>query len=375
MEGRGAEQRMRQWNDKILRLIRRGRKFPGVLIAIILAFCVSGVFISMAGVEPVRAFWVMFSGALGSLNGISQVMIKATPLILIGLGICIGLKGNLTNLGGDGQLIVGAIAAAMIGLALKDALAPGLVQLCALVGAMLAGGLWGMLVGLLRAHFNMNVIITTIMFNYITNYLLGYAVQGPLKAPGSFLPQTAALPEKIYLPPLIPGLRLHAGIVVAFVMAVLVYLFLRYTVWGYRIQVIGNAPKAAVYSGVNAKRYIVLIMFLCGALSGAAGMVEMYGVYYRGIAGIGSGVGFTAVSAALLAGSNPLMLLITSVFFGVISAGANMMQVTMGIPKSVINITQGTIILFALLIPAFQWIMHSIVSRRPRRPVPVSKEA
>ena len=304
-----------RWKSRLARAARSIRNLPAILITIGLAFCVSGAFIGMAGVDPIETFSIMFTGALGNLNGISQVMIKATPLILIGLGICIGLKGNLTNLGGDGQLIVGAIASAMAGLALKDTLPPILVQICALIIAVLAGGFWGSLVGMLKAYFNMNVIITTIMFNYITNYLLTYAVQGPLKAPGSFLPQTAALPSSIYLTSLIPGLRMHVGIAIAAVMAILVYLFLNYTVVGYRIQVLGNAPKAAAYSGVNAKRYTVLIMFLCGAFSGLAGMVEMYGVYYRGIAGIGNGVGFTAVSAALLAGNNPLVLLITSVFF------------------------------------------------------------
>ena len=332
-------------------LLRQLQGLAAILLSILLAFCISGIFISLAGKSPIYAFSTMITGALGSASGLSQVLIKSTPILLIGLGVCIGLRGGLTNLGGDGQLIMGAMAAIMIGVALDGMLAAPLVRILAFIGGALAGGIWGGLVGLLKAKFHMNVIITTIMLNYITNYLLSYAVQGPLKAEGSYLPQTQTLPQELRLPGILPGIRAHMGVVYALILAVGVYLFLRHTDWGYQIRVLGQAPRAAEYAGVRPQRYTIFIMFLAGAFAGAAGMIEMYGVYYRGISGIRDGVGFTAVSAALLAGSHPLLLIPASLFFGMLSAGANVMQVNVGIPNSVVNITQGTIILFALISP------------------------
>lgn len=336
-------------------------------LAICLAFAVCALFIAAAGVSPVAAFGSMIKGVFGSTLGLNQMILKATPLIMIGLGVCVALKGNLTNLGGDGQLIAGAIASIMVGLQLKDKLPIPVIWIIAFICASAAGALWGLAVGAMKAYFNMNVIITAIMINYITDYLLTWAVQGPLKPAESFLPQTENLPKEMHLPSIIGNSRAHIGFIVALIFVFIVYFFLKKHVMGYRIQVIGNSPGAAGYSGISSKNYTLLIMGLSGAFSGAAGMIEMYGVYYRGIAGIANGVGFTAVSAALLCNRNPLVLIITALFFGFISAGANSMQVAQGIPNSVVGITQGVIILLTLLAPFFTKLALNKIEQRSNR--------
>lgn len=328
------------------------------------AFLVASIFILSAKVNPFVAFWYIMSGAFGSLQGFSEALVKSTPIILVGLGICIGLQGGFSNLGGEGQIIIGAIASTMVGIWLDGKIPPVLLFPLVMAAAMIAGGIWGGIAGFLRAKYGMNVVIVTIMLNYIAMHLLSFLLDGPIKSKSAFLPQTDPVPKNLVIPPIVKGLRVHFGLILAIALALTLYFVLRRTIWGYRVAALGQSPKAAEYAGVNTSFYTTFVMFMAGAFAGLAGMVEIYAIHFRIIGEISGGYGFIGMSAALLANKNPLLLLITSLFFGALTAGANIMQVILHIPNSIINITQGIIILFIVISPGAQMLYKKYQSSR-----------
>ena len=334
-----------------------------ILGSVLAALLIAALFISRAGVSPISAFSAMFRGAFGTAAGIGDVMLKATPIILVGLGVCISLSGGHSNLGGDGQLIMGGLFSAMIGITLKGTVPNALLYPMVVLTAIVAGGIWGGIAGILKMRFGMSTIIVTIMLNYIAANLLTFFVEGPFKGADSYLPQTAPVPKAFELAKLMPGMRANFGFIIALVLSVAVYYMLRHMVIGYRIRALGQAPKAAAYAGVRSDRYAFWLMFIAGAFAGFAGMIEIYGVHFRVLDGIASGYGFLGISAALLANNNPLALILSSIFFGALKVGANSMQVKMQIPTSIVNITQGIIILFMMISPGIKALFAAKVSR------------
>lgn len=347
----------RMKNKKLLHTIRT------LLISVVAAFLVSLVFIAALGVDPFVAYWKMISGALGKPSGIFEILAKATPLTIMGLGISIGLRGGLSNLGGDGQFYVGALCAVCVGLYLPQNLPAPLIWLLAAAVAVVAGGFWGGMAGFLKSRFNTNEVIITIMLNYVAQYIVSYLVSGPLQAPGG-IPQTMALETHYYLPKLMTGSRAHWGILMALVLAIAVRFIFRRTTLGYRIEAVGAAPEAAIYGGINKGAFSVLILFLSGAFCGLAGMIEVYGTYYRVMEGITTSFGFTAMLIALLARLDPFAVIFGSLFISMLTVGANSMQISLNVPTSIVNVVQSLIILFILIMPGIE---SSLRQRRARR--------
>ena len=319
-----------------------------IILAIILAFIVSGIFIAFFGANPFLAFYSMGKGVFGRVNGIAEMMVKATPLLIIALGVAIAFKGGLINLGGDGQFHMGALAATwvattFIGIPLV------LHIILILLSAAMAGGIWGGIAGFLKAKLGTNEVIMTIMMNFVALYFMSYLVYGPLKEPGAFIPQSKLIASSLRLFPIIPNTRAHFGIVIAIVLAVVAFIFISKTVWGYRINAVGYSPKAANYAGINTKFYTTLILALSGAFAGLAGMVEVFGIHFRLLDGINPSFGFTAIVVALLGRLHPLGIIIASLFMGALTVGANSMQVTMEVPVSIFYIIQSLVILFMLI--------------------------
>ena len=321
-----------------------------ILIAIAAAFVVSVLFIAALGVNPFAAYGAMVKGALGRSTGILEILAKATPLIIIGLGVSMAQKGGLANLGGDGQFYIGGIASVCVGLFLPESTPALLVWVLALIAAILAGGVWGGIAGVLKARFNTSEVIITIMMNYVALYFVAWLVAGPLQAPGG-IPQTRALPDVLHFPKLVAGSRAHWGIAIGLSLAVLGWFVMNKTVAGYRIETVGAAPKAAVYGGIRTKFYTVVILFVAGAFAGVAGMVEVYGSVYRVLEGITTNFGFTAMLIALLAQLNPVAVVLGSLFISMLTVGANSMQIQMNVPTSIVNVVQSLIIFFILAMP------------------------
>ncbi len=320
--------------------------FAGVLVALL----IGAAMLAILGANPVSAYATMAQGAVGSVSGITQSLVKATPLLLVGLGICIAFRANVINIGGEGQIIVGAIIATWFPLTFRAW--PGwLLMPTTLVLGFLAGAVWGFVPGILKARLQVNEILSTIMMNSIAQQFMYLLIRGPLMDPagiaaGTFLAQSARLPEQVWLPRLVPQTLLHAGAILAVLLAVVVYIFLWRTTIGYRIRAVGLNPEASRYAGINVPFYQALAMTLAGGFSGLAGAIEVIGVQHRLLDGITSGYGFTGIVAALLGGLHPLGLIPASMLFGGLLVGANEMQRAVQVPSSLINAILGLVVLF-----------------------------
>ena len=320
--------------------------------ALVCALLVGAVFILLAKSDPVKAYGVMFTGPFTSKFGISETLVRAAPLLLVGLGIVVSFRSGILNIGGEGQILIGAVTASAAAIFFSQWPAVFLLPAVLLAGC-LGGGLWGGIAGWLKARLAVNEILSTVMLNQIAAQLYIFLIRGPLIDPqqlvyGTRAPQTALMPESIWLYRLIPGTRLHTGLVLAVVMAVLVYVFLWRTTTGYRMRAVGAGPEAARYGGIRVEVYLVLAMALAGALSGLAGAVEVLGVHHRALEEISAGYGFSGIVAALFGRLHPLGTIPAAVLFGALILGADMMQRAVNIPAAIVMAVQGLVILFVV---------------------------
>lgn len=327
------------------------------VFATLAALLVGAIMLSILGVNPLVAYRALIEGAFGSQNAFAETLVRATPLLLIGVGICIAYRGNVINIGGEGQMIVGALVGVWVGLTITNI--PGWVNviLGMLMGAI-AGAIWGGIPGVLKAYFNVNEILSTVMMNAIAVQFKNYFLTGPLIDPSqaeiaSQIPQTARLDELFRLPRLWHPTRLHLGSVIAVILAILVYILLWRTTTGYRIRAVGQNPSASKYAGIKVKRYVVLALVLSGALAGLAGAIQVYGVNYRMITdgsptGFTGGAGFNGIVAALFGQLHPIITIPASVLFGALLVGANAMQRAVQIPSALITALNGLVVVFVV---------------------------
>ncbi|MEZ4675037.1 MAG: ABC transporter permease [Caldilineaceae bacterium] len=322
------------------------------VFAVLLAFCVGIILLLALGVNPFEAYYALINGALGNVSGITQALTKATPLLLVGVGICIAFRGGVINIGGEGQIILGATAATAIALALPTW--PGwlLLPLTLLCGTV-AGAVWGGIAGYLKARLNVNEILSTVMLNQIALQLMNFLLRGPMLDPkqieaGTNIPQSAALPEQVWLLRLVPRTLFHSGAILAVLLALLVYLLLWRTTIGYRIRAVGLNPAAARYAGIPVARYLTLSLVLSGAFAGLAGAVEIAGVHHRMIEGFSGGYGFSGIVAALFGKLHPLGTIPASFLFGALLVGADKMQRTVQVPNSLVVVLNGLVVLFVV---------------------------
>lgn len=320
------------------------------LAGVVVALAFGAVALLLLKVNPLTAYAALVNGAIGTKFSLTQTLVKATPLLLVGSGICIAFRASVINIGGEGQIIAGAIAGAWIPLAFPSWPGWALLPLACL-GGFLAGALWGFIPGILKARLRVNEILSTIMMNSIAAQLMNLLLQGPMMDPeavarGTFLAQTAQLPKQSWLARLAPPTLLHSGALIALAMALLVYVFLWRTTIGYSIRAVGLNPAASRYSGIKVPFYEALSLTLAGGLAGLAGVIEVIGVQHRLMPGLTSGYGFTGIVAALLGGLHPLGLIPASVLFGGLLVGADRMQRAVQVPSALVTAILGLIVLF-----------------------------
>jgi len=356
--------------------LKLGSLFDALLpvIATLAALAVGAVMLLFLKVNPIVAYAALWEGAFGSSNAFAETLVKATPLLLVGIGICISFRGDVINIGGEGQMIIGAVFATWVGLNFTGL--PGWLTITlSMLAGFLGGAIWGGIPGVLKAYFSVNEILSTVMMNAIAVQLMNFLLRGPMIDPAqaqlaSQIPQTARLAEAFRLPRLAPT-RLHLGALIAVILAVLVYILLWRTTLGYRIRAVGQNPHASRYAGVNVKRYMVLALLLSGAFAGLAGATQVFGVNYRMItdgssSGFTGSAGFNGIVAALFGGLHPLLTIPASILFGALLVGANKMQRMVQVPSALIIALNGLVVVFVVS-------SEIIRKRRQRRREAVAK--
>ncbi|WP_050779966.1 ABC transporter permease [Crocosphaera chwakensis] len=310
-----------------------------------MSLIVGAILIILIGENPLAAYKILFQESLFNYYGFANTLTKTSPLLLASLGILIALKGGQFNIGGEGQIYLGALGSTLVGLFINNL--PSLLHIIfALTAAFLFGALWGIISGYLKAYRGINEVITTLLLNYIGINLISYLVHYPLadtNAPSAYSPLIA---ESAKLPILLPKTLAHAGIFIGILAMVFVGILLQKTIIGYQIEVVGLNPKAATYGGISVSKIILVVMGLSGGLCGLAGATEVIGLKYRLFENFSPGYGFNAIAIAFLSRGNIVGVLITSLFFGALLSGANVMQRSAEVPTTIVTIIQGLTLLF-----------------------------
>lgn len=322
--------------------------FP--VLAVLAALAISAALMLMMGFDPLLAYRSMLSGAMGNANSIAETLVKTVPRVFAALSFAIAAKCGVFNLGAPGQMTTGAIVATLVGTHFEG-LPPILHIPFVLIAGFIGGGLFGLLAGWLRNRFGASELITTIMLNHIAMQFLIYLVSGPMKDPlvaQTNTPQSKLILESAKLPILLPGTRLHAGLILAILFLILFWVFLNKTAKGYEMRVCGINPNAGEYAGMNVKQNQLLAMALAGGLAGLAGCVELMSVQSRLINHFAANIGFDGVAVSLLGGNSPAGIAVAGLLFGMLSSGANKMQMLAKVPHAMVYSAQGLIILFVV---------------------------
>lgn len=305
--------------------------------------------LAAAGYDPLLALGALWRGGFGSWYALtSATLVRAVPLIILGLGVALAFRAGALNIGAEGQFYAGAIAATWVGVHAAGWPAPLAVGVVWL-GAAAAGTLWIALPVLLKLRFGVLEVISTLLMNFVAEAAVSYAVSGPLQEAKRIYPQSDPIAEAARLS-LLGGTRLHAGFAVALLLAVALWLVFTRTAWGFRLQAVGLGPLAAEISGrISVKRVLGVALLWSGALAGLGGGVEVSGVTYALFQNLSPGYGFTAIAVALLARLHPLGVIATGILFGGLEAGAQGMQREAGVPAVAVQVTEAVIIIVVLL--------------------------
>lgn len=380
------------------------------LLAVIAALAVGAIILLLQDVSPATAYSEMITGAFTNKNGLADTFVKAIPLLLVALGVAIAFRGGVINIGAEGQLIVGALLTTYVGLQLGDRLPGPIVILICLIAGTLMGGFWAAIPGYLKARLGVNEILTTIMMNQIAIQIAFFLLRGPMIDPaeveaGTNIPHSARLSQSIDLPRftdiaqwlgldksaedlgltgfvaelyglLVEPTRLHSGLIIAIVMAILVYIFLWRTTIGYRIRAVGQNQSASRYAGINVQRYIVLSMTLGGMFAGLAGAIEILGLHHRMFepTAVSAGYGFSGIVVALFGSLHPLGIIPSAILFGGLLVGGDKMQRAVQVPQVLITIILGMVVLF--VVSADIWVRRRATRRvSVEEPPPASSTA
>lgn len=313
----------------------------------LMGLLIGAVMILIAGANPLTAYGVVLRGAFGGVRQLTETAIKAAPLLLVGLGLTAAFRSRVWNIGGEGQFYMGALLGGVVALFLPTLPRPLLLLTMLLAGA-LGGALWALIPGVLKIKRGMNEIISTLMLNYIAILLMQYLVRGPLQEPGGYLPVSAQLSPVTRLPVLIPGTRIHIGVLIAVLFIPVVYGLLWHTPLGFRLRATGSRASVARYAGMNVARITLFALSFSGALAGLAGIIEVSTLHTRLKGDISGGYGFSAILVALLGRMHPLGVAAAAIFFSALIIGAQSMHIVLGLPAALADAIQAVIVLSVL---------------------------
>ena len=312
------------------------------IIAVFIALFIGGILIRLQGLDPVVAYKSLFKTAFGSIEGIGATLGKSTPLVLSGLAVAVGLRAGLFNIGAQGQLLSGSLAAAWAGVTFDGI--PGYIHIpVALIIGAFFGSIVAAISGLLKAYRGVHEVITTIMLNSIVMAIADYLASGKLREPGQFLTRTSEIAESARLP--IIG-SLPSGFFIAVILGVFIWWVLGRTTSGFRIETVGRNRHAAWYSGISVKRTVVSAMVVSGAIAGLGGAIETLGITYRYAPAFNLGLGFDGITIALLGRVHPIGIIPGAILIGGMRAGAANMQFDAGVAPEIVDLLMALILLF-----------------------------
>ena len=336
------------------------RPLVSSLVAIVAAFAVGGVFLALRGKDPLAAYALLFGRGLGTASGITETLIRTAPLLIVAAGLLVALRAGVWNIGIDGQVLVGALLAAVVGAKLVGRVPDPLMWLAAAVAGFLGGLLWATVPGLLRVRWGLNEIITTLMMTYVAINVTSWLVKGPVKDPAVVPPQTVLIPKEDRLPELF-GSGVHLGLLVGLVAAALVALLFRATVLGFMLDVVGKNRRAALHAGMPVGRLTMLALLLSGGFAGLAGANDVLGVKGLFQGNWNPGYGFAAFALVFLARLNGLWIVPLAAFFSFLAIGGEMMARPLAIPTYFVDMLDGLMLLFFAVAVALERIVASRV--------------
>lgn len=310
---------------------------------------VSGFLLLFLGENPLTALGTLFSSLLRDSYTLADVFVRATPLMFTALAFAFTFQANLFNIGAQGQFYIGSITAVAVSLFLQDKL-PGLAALAvAAVLVILAGGIWGGLIGWLKARFNANEFLTSMMSTYVALNIMNYLLRTFLMEAKGEYPQTDPLANAVWLPVLLPGTRLHLGFVLAVLACIGVWVLLYRTPLGFRIRAVGQGKDAAELAGINYKTLYVAAFFISGALAALGGLAEVNGVQHMLVQGFNPDIGAAGIGIAILANGNPIGIIFAALLFGALRVGGAILGQLEGIPSSFTELMLGSVMVFVIL--------------------------
>jgi simple sugar transport system permease protein len=338
---------LRPLSARVLDSARHAQPLLRALVSVALAFVITAMLIMIAGKNPLTAYYHLFAGAFGSWDRIFVGLNKSTPYLLCAVGIALCFRGNVINIGAEGQIAIGGLAASAVALFASGW--PAWLLLPVAIAAGAAGGAaWAGLAATIRITRGVHEVLVTLLMNFIALLLVAEALHGSMGEPGAGFPQSPQFEFTAWLPKLLPRTDLHVGIVIAVLAALAANFLLWRTTLGFRWRMVGASLPAARYAGVSPARAVFGLMVCAGALAGLAGAIECLGVHYRLIEGFSAGFGFNAVAIALMGALNPLYVLPAALFFGFLETGALAMQRQVGVPSSLVLVIQGLTMVFVL---------------------------
>ena len=321
------------------------------LVGAAVGLVVGALIIAASGADPLAAYAALARGALGGPRPLTETVLKATPLVIMGLGLVVAFRCRIWNIGGEGQYFAGALAGTVVGLLGQASLPAWLLIPLMLLAGIAGGALWAALAAWLKLAFGVNEIIATIMLNFVALYTVSYLARGPLRDPMGYLPQSARLEEVARLPTL-PGSRIHLGVLIALLLVPAIYVLLWKTTAGFRLRAIGSSARVALATGINVKAGVALAFLTSGALAGLTGIIEVSALHARLKDGISGDYGFTGILVALLGRLHPVGVLLAGVFFAILTIGTQSMHSGLGLPIALSQVLQVVVILVVLVADA-----------------------
>ena len=322
-----------------------------VIVGILVAFALSGIFIMFSGGDPIEAFMVMFTGAFGDQRKFWETLLRSSPLLLTGLATVIAFRAQIWSIGQEGQLLAGAMLAYALYTVFQPLLIRPVLLVVIVLGGFLGGALLGLIAGLMRAYFNVDIIISTVMLNYIVTTMLLFLLYDHKYWMGetTYYPRTDTVAEDSWYVILTQDARLHMGFLIAVGLAITLYWVLKRTPYGFDIRALGANPIATKFKGINVGRLIIITMFLSGGLAGLAGAGEVFGVHHNLSMDVSPGYGYTGIIVAMVAELNPLIVILVAILFGGLINGSVILVTTTGTHTSIIFVIQALVLLAVLV--------------------------